>query len=116
MLYLWVCITNSTLFGIMTKLYCSISTYLYHSDVSADLKFFAATCDICQETKLPGPSYGILIPHNTLITPWFEVAVDLVGTWSTNIETPDFPFKCCHSLTCIHKFNVLPKSRTRYFT
>ena len=74
------------------------------------LEFFAATGNICQETKLPGPSYGVLLPHNTLITPWFEVAVELVGTWSTNIETQDFPFKCCHSLTCIHKCNVLPKS------
>ena len=39
-----------------------------------------------------------LPPRDALITPWFEVAVDLIGPWNVTISSRVFTFQ---ALTCI---------------
>ena len=62
------------------------------------IEIIIQSCDVCQRTKLSGPGYGQLPPRDALITPWFEVAVDLIGPWNVTISSRVFTFQ---ALTCI---------------
>ena len=71
----------------MTRLYNTISVHFYHSSLKCRIETMIQSCDICQRTKLPGMGYSHLPPRETLVAPWFEVAVDLIGPWQVNIGT-----------------------------
>ena len=53
---------------------------------------------MCQRTKLPGIGYGHLPPQNAILTPWFELAFDLIGPWQVTIGSWVLSFQ---ALTCI---------------
>ena len=56
-------------------------------------------CDInCTQYKSLGQGYGKHPSRNVLATPWDEVAVDLVGPWSIQLEGIEYEF---NALTCI---------------
>ena len=82
----------------MTRLYNTISVHFFHSSLKRRIEAMIQSCDICQRTKLPGMGYGHLPPRETLVAPWFEVAVDLIGPWQVNIGTRILLFQ---ALTCI---------------
>ena len=56
------------------------------------------TCEACQRHKLDGPGYGLLPERDVNIMPWEEVAVDLIGPWTINLEGRSLEF---NALTCI---------------
>ena len=82
----------------MTRLYNTISVHFYHTTLKRRIESIIQSCDVCQRTKLSGPGYGQLPPRDALITPWFEVAVDLIGPWNVTISSRVFTFQ---ALTCI---------------
>ena len=82
----------------MTRLYNTIFIHFYHSSLKRRIEIIIQSCDVCQRTKLSGPGYGQLPPHDTLIAPWFEVAIDLIGLWNVTISSRIFTFQ---ALTCI---------------
>ena len=45
-----------------------------------------------------GPGYGLLPPQETLLAPWSEVMVDLIGPWKIEEINEDVYFS---ALTCI---------------
>jgi hypothetical protein len=64
------------------------------------LKHYCDTyrCTICQTNKQIGPGYGKLPPRHAPLTPWNEVAVDLIGPWKVKIDQEEIEF---NALTCI---------------
>ena len=54
--------------------------------------------DECFRYKQTGQGYGHLPPREALVTPWDEVAVDLIGLWKIKVNGTEYEFK---ALTCI---------------
>ena len=77
----------------MTRLYNTISVHFYHTTLKCRIESIIQSCDVCQRTKLSGLGYGQLPPHDALIAPWFEVAVDLIGPWNVTISSRVFTFQ-----------------------
>ena len=44
------------------------------------------SCETCQKTKVVGQGYGHHTPREAQVRPWYEIAVDLVGTWILHDE------------------------------
>ena len=82
----------------MTRLYNTISVHFYHSSLKNRIETFIQSCDMCQHTKLPGIGFGHAPPQDALLTPWFEVAIDLIGPWQVTIGSQVVFFQ---ALTCI---------------
>jgi hypothetical protein len=62
------------------------------------IETFIQSCDVYQRTKLSGLGYSQLPPCDTLMGPWFEVAIDLIGPWNDTISSRVFTFQ---ALACI---------------
>ena len=43
-------------------------------------------CKHCQRYKLSGKGYGLLAEREMRISPWTEVAVDLIGPWEVKVN------------------------------
>ena len=69
----------------MTRLYNTISVHFYHPSLKNRIETFIQSCNTCQGTKPPGIGYGHAPPRDALLTPWFEVAIDLIGPWQVTI-------------------------------
>ena len=55
-------------------------------------------CEHCQKHKLSGKGYGLLPEREMRIAPWEEVAIDLIGPWTINVNGKVCEF---NALTCI---------------
>ncbi len=55
-------------------------------------------CDECQRAKPSGPGHGLLPDRDIAGAPWEEVAVDLIGPWTTSTPHGSVDF---FALTCI---------------
>ena len=53
-------------------------------------------CNACKKMKQPGLSYGFLPEQDNGISPWDEVAVDLIGPWTVKMKAKKLE-KCLHS-------------------
>jgi len=45
----------------------------------------ASRCDTCQRLKLVGRGHGGVAPREAALLPWREVAVDLIGLWTSQV-------------------------------
>ena len=52
----------------------------YHPDLRQHIGNFV--CDSCQKHKLSGRGFGLMPGQDVNTHPWYEVAVDLIGTCS----------------------------------
>ena len=82
----------------MTRLYNTILAHFYYQSLKISVETYIQSCDTCQCTKLPGMGYNHLPPQDTLIAPWFDVAIDLIRPWQIIIGHQVFSFQ---ALTCI---------------
>ena len=60
--------------------------HFYHSNLRMRIESLVKSCDACQHFKLPGKGYGELPPSEAQLAPWQEIAVDLIGPWSINVN------------------------------
>ena len=63
----------------MTRLRDTIGTHFHHPRLEQRIEHIVSRCDACQRYKINTKSYSHLPPRETLISPWQEVAVDLIG-------------------------------------
>ncbi len=68
----------------------------YHPKLQYTIDRFK--CSHCQKHKLSGHGYGLLTEHKVRITPWEEVAIDLIGPWTVKVNGCNVKF---NALTCI---------------
>ena len=76
---------------------CSSNTWLVFLNI-------VHVCECLSKVKLPQIEYGQWPPHDALIAPWFEVAIDLSRPWQTSMALKGFLSK--HSHTLIQKTNL----------
>jgi hypothetical protein len=55
-------------------------------------------CKDCQKHKLEGRGYGLLPKQEVRITPWEEVAINLIGPWKVKVNGQQVEL---NALTCI---------------
>mgnify|MGYP000532751135 CR=1 FL=1 len=82
----------------IVRLYQSIVTHFLHPHLKPCIKYIVKSCDAWLRSKLPGMGYGELPPREAGLVPWNEVAVDLIGPWTVNVQGADITF---NALTCI---------------
>jgi len=82
----------------MTRLFETIGTHFYHSQLKQRVQDIVGSCDACQRYKAAGQGYGELPPREAPLAPWTEVAVDLIGPWTVNVAGQEIEF---NALTCI---------------
>jgi transposase InsO family protein len=82
----------------MTRLYETIKLHFFHPSLKLRVEAIVRKCDTCQRSKTPGAGYGELPPRETLLAPWYEVAVDLIGPWKIKVGHQELVFQ---ALTCI---------------
>jgi hypothetical protein len=63
-------------------------------------------CKDCQKYKLAGCGYGLLSKREVRITPWQEVAINLIGLWKIKVNGQLVEF---NTLTCIDMASNLVK-------
>jgi len=79
-----------------TRLYDTIRARFHHPRLKHAIDNF--DCPQCQGTKVLGQGYGHLPPRHVNITPWNEVAIDLIGPWKIKNGGRIIEF---FALTCI---------------
>ncbi len=63
-------------------------------------------CKDCQKYKLAGRGYDLLPKQEVRITPWEEVAINLIGPWKVKVDGQQVEF---NALTCIDTASNLVK-------
>ncbi len=79
------------------RLHMMLQEWYYHPKLQYTIDRFK--CSHCQKHKLSGHGYGLLTEHKVRITPWEEVAIDLIGPWTVKINGRNVKF---NALTCIN--------------
>jgi hypothetical protein len=84
----------------------TINTHFYHPKIRERVIELCSTCDACQRYKINNRGYGHLPAREADMTPWREVAVDLIGPWKVklgNIPNEDGQESSVdfNALTCI---------------
>jgi transposase InsO family protein len=82
----------------IVRLYQTIVTHFVHPNLKQRIEHIVKSCDACLRSKLPGMGYGELPPREAGLVPWNEVAVDLIGPWTLNVQGAEVKF---NALTCI---------------
>ena len=71
--------------GFRTILQATIMHFC-HSNLRTRIESTVKSCDTCQCFKLTGKAYGMLPPREASLTPWQEIAVDLIGPWNISVN------------------------------
>jgi transposase InsO family protein len=79
-----------------TRLYQSIAQHFVHKQLKQRCDDVALSCETCQLNKAANKGYGHHPPREAHFAPWYEVAVDLIGTWTVNDENGN-----AHSFTAL---------------
>ncbi len=82
----------------------TIQARYYHQDIWKYVNNFC--CDFCWHVKIPCKGMGLLPECNFTNTPWYEIAVDLVGPWTAKADQFNGEF---YALTCIDTTTNLVK-------
>jgi hypothetical protein len=77
------------------RLYLSLYSRYYHPQLRSFVDKY--TCEACKKYKLEGHCYGLLNERDVNVAPWDEVAIDLIGSWTTEINNQKYEF---NALTC----------------
>jgi transposase InsO family protein len=79
-----------------TRLRETLQQRYYHPQLRRQIDAFR--CEHCQRYKLTGKGYGLLPERQVRIAPWEEVAIDLIGPWTVQVNGRPCEFS---ALTCI---------------
>jgi hypothetical protein len=82
----------------MSNLLATISLHHYHRCLKEQVELLLSTCETCLRFKPLTRGYGELPGKTAPLTPWNEVAVDLIGPWTLKVHKQEYSF---HALTCI---------------
>ena len=78
------------------RLCLSLQARYYHPQLRSFVDKY--TCETCKKYKLDGRGYGLLNERDVNVAPWDEVAIDLIGPWTIEINNQKYEF---NALTCI---------------
>ena len=69
----------------MNYLNDTISMHFFHKDLRNRIEDIVSWCDACQCFKQVGRSYGKTAPWEAVLSPWREIACDLIGLWKLDV-------------------------------
>ena len=69
----------------MNRLYDTISMHFFHKDLRNKVEDIVSRCDTCQRFKQAGRGYGETAPREAALSPWSEIACDLIGPWKLDV-------------------------------
>jgi hypothetical protein len=73
------------------RLCLSLQARYYHPQLRSFVDKY--TCETCKKYKLDGRGYGLLNERDVNVAPWDEVAIDLIGRWTIEINNQKYEFK-----------------------
>ncbi|DAZ96416.1 TPA: hypothetical protein N0F65_012497 [Lagenidium giganteum] len=81
----------------MTRMYQTMRTSMWWPGMKTDVEEYVRTCEQCQLWKRPSKRYGKLPEKQHQATPWEEVAVALIGsyTYSDDADAPKLQRRRC---------------------
>ena len=69
----------------MNCLHDTISMHFFHKDLRNIIEDIVSQCDACQRFKQAGRGYGKTAPREAVLSPWREIACDLIGPWKLDV-------------------------------
>ena len=69
----------------MNRLHDTISMHFFHKDLRNRIEDIVSRCNTCQHFKQAGRSYGETAPWEAVLSPWREIACDLIGPWKLDV-------------------------------
>ena len=88
----------------ITRLRDTIALHFYHPHLQPNVERVVHPCDSCQRYKVPGWWHGHLAARTAGITPWQEVAVDLIGPWSVSVHGQDLKLNALTSIDTVTNY------------
>ena len=76
-----------------TRLYDTINLFYYNPKLKTLSEKIVSTCDTCQRHKLVGRVHGHAAAREAVVMPWRDVAVDLIGPWTMEIDGKKYTFQ-----------------------
>jgi hypothetical protein len=88
------------------NLYLTMARNFYANGLKVRTQEIVNNCSDCQMYKLTGKGYGHLAARETLVAPWFIVAIDTIGPWEIPLPRANDVCKF-HALTMIDTVTIL---------
>jgi hypothetical protein len=82
----------------MSNLIGTISQHHFHRNLKDRVEYLVNTCETCLRYKPLTRGYGELPSKTAPLAPWNEVAIDLIGPWTLQVQDQQHQFR---ALTCI---------------
>jgi transposase InsO family protein len=76
----------------MTRLGETIGRHFYNPKLNRTINDLISHCEPCQKYKAASRPYGHLPPRDTVVAPWTEIHVDLIGPWHIKVQGLDLYF------------------------
>ena len=70
----------------------SIETFFYFPNLRQAIHEHISKCDACQRFKDQGPIHSQNPPRNETAVPWSDVAVEIIGPWTIDVNNTVFSF------------------------
>jgi len=94
----------------MIKQVQTVISHFWHSDLRRQTERYICTCENCQKSKQPGRGYGHLaVRHQAQLSPWHEVAIDLIGPWEMEMSGYTLVFRALTIIETVTNFVKLSK-------
>ena len=90
----------------ITRTCDTIALHFHHPRLRERAHAIITTCDACQRYKLPGRGQGLLPAREANSVPWQEIAVDLIGPWTIEVQGQQLVFR---ALTVIDTCTNFPE-------
>jgi len=88
----------------ITRVTRMVLQYFWHQDLRRRTEKLIQSCEVCQKNKLPGKGYGQLPSRQAQLTPWQEVAVDLIGPWEMEMHGYTLSFRALTIIDTVTNF------------
>ena len=88
----------------ITRVTRTVLQYFWHQDLTKRTEKLIQSCEVCQKNKLPGKGYGQLPSRQAQLTPWQEVAVDLIGPWEMEMHGYTLSFRALTIIDTVTNF------------
>jgi len=69
----------------MNRLYDTITMHFFHKDLRNKVEDILSRCDACPCFKQAGRGYGETVSQEEALSPWHEIACDLIGPWKVDV-------------------------------
>lgn len=96
-----------------TRLFDTMSMHFHNANLNKTIKEIVTSCDTCQRMKNVNKGYGHLAPRETLLLPWEQIAVDLIGPWEIEIDNQKISFSALTIIDLVTNLTEIVRIRNK---